>query len=170
MAPGIFYPFRLPIEDDPPMTGCDGGTVDSGDSGANVYRDNICECNNHELELGQPYLVEPGDMIGPTFQGIADLIADDPDAYWDGETVRNSKYGEDWKDLSPRVIKIALFSPDQLVKGGMQELTFNNIALMFLEHQDNPRAPITGRFLYFASGTGTGPTNGSLILYLRLVE
>jgi hypothetical protein len=52
----------------------------------------------------------------------------------------------------------------------MQEITFNNLALMFLEHQDNPRAPITGRFLYFASGTGTGPTNGSLILYLRLVE
>jgi hypothetical protein len=171
-APGIFYPFRLPIEEDEPMVGCDGGKPATGDSGGDVYRNNVCECNNHEVNLDQPYLVEPGDMIGPTFQGIRDLIAKDPDAYWDGEKVtRPGGYDSEdgWRN-SPRVIKIALFSPDQIVKGGMQELTFNNLALMFLEEQANPRAPIVGRFLYFASGTGEGPTNGSLVLYLRLVE
>ena len=26
---------------------------------------------------------EPGNMVGPTTQGIDDLIAQDPDAYWD---------------------------------------------------------------------------------------
>jgi hypothetical protein len=53
----------------------------------------------------------------------------------------------------------------------MQDLTFNNIALLFLESQRNPRDPIVGRFLYFANGSGRGgPTDGSLVLYLRLVE
>jgi hypothetical protein len=173
LAPGIFYPFRMP--EDPNIEGCDGGDGATGDSGGAVYRNNICRCNANEIKLGEPYPTEPGDMIGPTFQGIRDLIALDPDASWNPDTGEVegwdvTKYGTDWRS-SPRVIKIALFDPIQLQKGGLQDLYFNNIALMFLEDQKNPRDPIIGRFLYFASGAGTGgPDDGSLVLYLRLVE
>ena len=173
MYPGIFYPFRMPEDNSRP--GCDGGPGATGDSGGAVYRNNICECNSNPIDLGTPYPVEPGNMIGPTFQGIGDLISNDPDAEWDPST--NSVTGSAWENTeggwmsSPRVIKIALFDPTQMTGGGMQDLTFNNIALMFLEDQRSPRDPIVGRFLYFANGSGGGgPTSGSLVLYLRLVE
>ncbi len=173
LAPGIFYPFRMPEDEN--IVGCDGGNGATGDSGGAVYRNNICQCNASEINLGEPYPVEPGDMIGPTFQGIKDLIAYDPGATWN--TTTNSVDGSDWESseggwmASPRVIKIALFDPSQIEGSGMQELIFNNIALLFLEDQKNPRDPIVGRFLYFADGAGAGgPTTGSLVLYLRLVE
>jgi hypothetical protein len=71
---------------------------------------------------------------------------------------------------SPRVIKIALFDISQITGPGMQSIKFNNFALMFLENQRNPRDPIEGRFLFWAKGSDSGPTTGSLVLYLRLVE
>ena len=35
------------------------------------------------MDWGDLLLMEPGNMVGPTTQGIEDLIAQDPDAYWD---------------------------------------------------------------------------------------
>ena len=96
-------------------------------------------------------------------------IADqsDPDAYWDETTqsVRNSTYGGNWME-SPRIIRIALFAPGELVGSGMQTIRFNNFALMFIEEQANNQAPVYARFLYYASGSGEG--SGSLVKVLRL--
>jgi hypothetical protein len=42
---------------------------------------------------------------------------------------------------------------------------------MFIEDQQSMHDPVIGRFLYYVSGEeGAGPTTGSLVRYLRLVE
>jgi hypothetical protein len=175
--PGIFFPWRLPI--DPNMEDCDQGGGGANDQGGATFRKNLCSCNTSRIELGQPYDVEPGNMIGPTYQGIDELIDEDPDVYWEptngpnGGPARpdpNSPTG--WTDVgtgTPRVVKIALFDPSQITASGMQSIVFNNFALMFLEDQANPQAPVVARFMYYATGED-GPGEGSLVRYLRLVE
>jgi hypothetical protein len=67
-APGYFSPWRPP-----------------GSSGGNDYRNNIRNCNTTEIDRTEstPYLRETGNMIGPTSQGIQDLIDADPlDLSW----------------------------------------------------------------------------------------
>ena len=53
---------------------------------------------------GDPLTQEPGDMMGPTVKGAADLIAQDPSAYWDTSCscVKGSAYGQH----SPRIFPI----------------------------------------------------------------
>ena len=50
-------------------------------------------------------------MSGPTISGIEELIAKDPNAYWDTvtNTVKGSSYGA---RQSPRIFPIPLFDPD----------------------------------------------------------
>ena len=183
-APGIFFPWRLPVDDS--MGDCDtgGGGQPGQESGGAVYRKNLCECNTNPVQLFTDYDVEPGNMVGPTQQGIGELIAEDPDVEW-----RDELYGPDgrpgapgreidgeWVAISdsPRIIKVAMMDPGEIDGGGMQAIQFNNFALVFLEEQTSGQgAPVNVRFMYYAGGSGegtTGPSQGSLVRYLRLVE
>ncbi|MDX1566241.1 MAG: pilus assembly protein TadG-related protein [Longimicrobiales bacterium] len=138
--------------------------------GAARYRRNICSCNASTINLDTEYLVEPGNMVGPTFQGVSNLIAQDPGAYWD-ETSNTvvSDYGMD----SPRVVTVALFDPGEIQQPGRQYLRFNNFARIFIEEQASPQDPVTGRFLYYVPGVGqfsAGQTTGSLVRILQLIR
>ena len=167
-TPGIFLPWQIPTDGSQGTGNC---TKNAGGNGS-VYYQNICSCNNSSVQLGKPYSVLTGDKTGPTAQGVSDLIKSDPNALWDNSTqsVAGSSYGNNWMS-SPRVVKIALFAPGQITKSGMQTLTFNNYALFFLESQNKPQDPVTGRFLYYVSGSGDpGTTTGSLVKTLRLVK
>ena len=63
-----------------------------------------------------------------------------------------------------------LFDPS-LIDNGRTDLSFNNIAMWFLEGQGNGnQAPIIARFMYFAKGIDSDTVTGSLIKKLRLVE
>ena len=119
------------------------------------------------------YQVEPGNMVGPTFQGISELLSEDPDAYWDpvSNSVENTVAGSNWM-ASPRVVKVALMDIQSLDGSGMQYIHVNNFGLFFLEEMNNPQDDVTGRFIQFAAGSGEDPEeeSGSLVLYLRLVE
>lgn len=166
--PGIFLPWQIPV--DSSQAACEG--FGDGGGGASEYRQNICSCNNSNVQLNTPYPIETGNMVGPTWQGTTELIAEDPDAVWDETThsVRNSKYGADWLN-SPRIVKIALFAPGQITKSGMQTIEFNNFALMFIEAQNTLKDPVTGRFIYYVSGNDApGNTTGSLVKTLKLVK
>jgi hypothetical protein len=66
IAPSFYYPMAIP-----------------GSSGAADYRWNIANCNTTVFQFFQLLTAEPGNMVGPTRQGIEDLIAQDPNAYWD---------------------------------------------------------------------------------------
>ena len=161
---GWFYPWRI-----------------GSSSGGNDYRDNITGCNPAVTSLGVQYDVENGNMVGPTRQGFDDLIAQDPNAHWNsaldggkgGIEGVSSQYG-DWRN-SPRVIPVALFDPHQIANiqsGGNLKLTFNNFALFFVEGfiGNGNQAPLKGRFLYFATGSGTGPVVGPLTKTLQLIQ
>jgi hypothetical protein len=181
MEPGIFFPWRLPP--DPNQGECaQGGGGGATEAGAATYRNNICTCNQSQINLFEPYDLQPGNMVGPTFQGIGELIDSDPTAYWEqaanggrgGVARPNADSPTGWEDVgtaSPRVVKMALFDPTQITGSGMQSIEFNNFALMFIEDMPSPRSPVNGRFMYFVGGDeGNGPVDGSLVRYLRIVE
>jgi hypothetical protein len=123
------------------------------------------------IDLDSEYEIEPGNMVGPTFQGVSELIAQDPDAYWDESENRVvSELGED----SPRIITVALFDPTRITKGGRQNIQFNNFARFFIEKQASPQDPVIGRFMYYVSSaagtTQTGRRTGSLVKTLKLIR
>ena len=82
----------------------------AGVTGANEYDWNIANCNTHVMKWGDLLLHEPGAMAGPTASGIKELIAKDPNAYWDtaSNTIKNSAFGG---QQSPRVFPIPLYDP-----------------------------------------------------------
>jgi len=85
-----------------------------GDTGGDFYRDNIANCNQTVIRTNDPIIQEPGDKSGPTIQGINDLIAKDPNAYWDTSCVcvKGSAYGS-----SPRVFPIPMYDPAYYATG-----------------------------------------------------
>src|SRR5688500_7059019 len=78
-----------------------------GVSGADEYRENITGCNSTIMDFDDLLMAEPGNMSGPTKQGIEDLIAKDQSARWSESEQRviSSMHP------SPRVIAIPLFDP-----------------------------------------------------------
>ncbi|HEU5050919.1 MAG TPA: Tad domain-containing protein, partial [Gemmatimonadales bacterium] len=98
--PGIFYPWVMP--EDPTQEANCGIGGSGGEEGAAPYSQNICSCNNSLVLLGVDYEIKTGNMVGPSYFGIQDLIDLDPKAEWDpaGDSVRYSK-AENWLD-SPR--------------------------------------------------------------------
>ena len=152
--------------------GSGGGGVerDDGDGrGAARYRRNICTCNSSTIDLDTEYMIEPGNMVGPTYQGVQNLIDLDPDAFWDERTNSVvSDYGMD----SPRVVTVALFDPGEITNPGRQYLRFNNFARIFIEEQPTRQDAVTGRFLFYVPGLRgrTGNTTGSLVRVLQLIR
>ncbi len=104
-----------------------------GGSGGDFYSDNIAGCNTTTIPMNSPMVQEPGNMVGPTTQGIDDLLALDPTAYWDGTKVV-SPLGK-----SPRVFPIPLFDPDIYQSGQTNgrgaELLSRNWIGFFLENR-----------------------------------
>ena len=96
VAPSFYWSWAMP-----------GGT------GADFYRENIAACNDATFTYGAMMTPEPGNMVGPTVQGIDDLLAKDPDAYWDFST--NAVVSD--MHPSPRVFPIPLYDPEYYEDG-----------------------------------------------------
>jgi hypothetical protein len=97
IEPTMYYSWKMPGDD----------------IGADFYNENIVACNTSVV--GYKYLMtqEPGNMNGPTMQGIDDLIAQDPDAYWDN--VKNKAIST--KNPTPRIFPIPLYDPEYYAWG-----------------------------------------------------
>ena len=176
---GIFFPWTMPNED---LTSECKFNPGGNETGAASYRANICNCNTSAITLNTQYPIKTGNMVGPTAQGVGELIDMDKNARWDAayvdpETgqrgrithVGTSPYADNPMG-SPRVIKVAMYDPTQITKSGMQTIEFNNFAMFFIEEQKNQKDPVKGRFLFYVSGDESGPTTGPLVRVLRLVE
>jgi Flp pilus assembly protein TadG len=131
---GWYYPVRFP-----------------GYSGGDDYRRWIAGCLDPSLiiYIGDQLDIEPGNMVGPTRQGLEDLMALDPDAQWDPvtKTVINSDYL-----TSPRIIKVAASDPTLGVlhhPGGPGYVTVSKILVLFVEGY--LESDIVGRFMRMAS-------------------
>jgi hypothetical protein len=143
-----------------------------GDTGGDAYRWNIANCNTTMMEWGDLLLMEPGNMVGPTVQGIDDLIALDPDAYWD--TGANKVCTT--KNPSPRVIAIPVYDPvyysEGKLNGRTADLKVANYLGFFVDRVQGNNiygriTPISG--IKKGSGAGAAPP-GAFPKAITLVE
>ena len=121
IRPGFFFPVVInPTE---------------GPGGAN-YEGNIATCDPTVISPGQSLTVEPGNMVGPTTQGVEALIAKDPYATWSASANggRGAPVGGCMAagtcGMSPRYIAVAVFNPDAYDAaraGGRSELIVTKI-------------------------------------------
>ena len=118
-------------------------------SGGDPYRDNIAGCtgsNSSAVKAGDELQVEPGDMVGPTKQGLAALLAKDPDASWDADT--NSVVGSSYADAldSPRVALIPFYDPRYPQASGRNTIKVYQLGAVFIEGVTG-NGEVTGRFV-----------------------
>jgi Flp pilus assembly protein TadG len=85
-----------------------------GSTGADDYRNNIGGCNSALMGNGDMMTPEPGNMVGPTAQGMRDRIGLDPNAYWN--TVCNCVQGSNSR-ISPRIVIIPTYDPVVFANG-----------------------------------------------------
>ena len=154
VAPSMYYSWDMP-----------GGT------GGSFYRDNIANCNTTLMHIGADMTQEPGNMVGPTTQGIDDLIAKDPNAYWD--TSRNEVHSS--MNPSPRVFPIPLYDPEYFqsgkVNGRNATLKMANWIGFFVEGRNgnNVYGRITPILGVIDNNAGPAPT-GVFPVSIRLVQ
>lgn len=130
-------------------------------TGANWYQQWIEGCEPFVVEIGDQLQMEPGNMEGPTNDGLESLINQDPDAYWDNGVVKNSRF-----PISPRIIKTCAFDPTLGVHNcapGVDCVTVSKIMVLFVEQCDG--AEVVGRFMTTATQGTTDPNCPGRFLY-----
>jgi hypothetical protein len=126
ISPGVYFPVRLPTYTGPSTGGSD-------------YRANIAQCNGIPIGIGTTVESENGNMIGPTAQGVADLIAQDPNADWDPVTksvINSCAQASPSCGTSPRVVAIPIFDTglyESTKRQGLPVFTIVNILGFFLD-------------------------------------
>jgi hypothetical protein len=130
ISSGWFQALALPNPDGSPS------------SGGDKYRENIANCNPNVYEIGDTIPTETGNMVGPTKQGVDDLVAKDPGASWNSST--KSIQGScapgtcpgGYQTTSPRIVPVVLFDIDSYFAGtptGKSSVTISNIMGFFVE-------------------------------------
>jgi hypothetical protein len=145
------------------------------ETGGDRYRENIAHCNSMPVAIGDVLVTEPGNMIGPTQQGVRDLIAQDPSASWDASLGRvvNSCCA-----ASPRWVPIPVFSPEAYATeevdptNGRFNFRVVNILGFFIEGMDGN--DVVGRLTLFPgmynAGSGEATPTASFLRTVMLVR
>ena len=95
-----------------------------GNPGGDGYRDAISGCVRKVWAIDDNIPKENGNMVGPTRQGVEDLIALDPNAEWSGDKVVNSCVGPPYSCTnpgythSPRIVALPVFNLQEYVDTG----------------------------------------------------
>ncbi len=88
------------------------------DTGGSDYRNNIMNCNRTHYHWGETEVLEPGNMMGPTTQGITDLIAQDKvGAHWNAAARQVQDSGGLLVTQNPRIFPIPLYDPAYYAMG-----------------------------------------------------
>ncbi len=85
---------------------------------ANTYEEGITGCEI-TATVGDVIDTRPGKRTGPTKRGTQALIDTDPAATWNGTAVVGSNF-----HTSPRIVPVAMFSPEEYYAGDKQSGTF----------------------------------------------
>ena len=127
IEPGVFQPVRIP-------------RYDGNSTGGDDYRDNIATCNGLPIEIGDVLVSENGNMIGPTKQGVQDLIALDPNAQWDPVTksvdMSCAQAATPCAPHSPRIVAVPVYDTavyDSTRRQGLPTFTVVNILGFFID-------------------------------------
>jgi Flp pilus assembly protein TadG len=119
------------------------------DKGGSVYRDNIMYGSDDWVYTGDELMIEPGNMVGPTKQGIDYIIDQDPSAYWNGTDIVNSAFPG---NTSPRIIKIPYFNGDTTPKGGRGSIIVTGFGAFFITGMSGK--DVNGVFLEYVTNEG----------------
>ena len=158
VSPSVYNPWDLP-----------------GSTGGSDYRNNIANCNTAIVGMGDFLTPENGNMVGPTQQGVDDLIAQDSSAYWDTncKCVMNNA-GKD--PLSRRIGKIPLYNPTVYAEGQQSgksgpQLQVTNYLGFFIERVDGG-GNVLGRITPIGGlyKDNLGPATGAFPKVIRLVK
>lgn len=150
VAPGQYGPVDYPaVNRGNPLTG------------GSVYRDNICrsstDCgcpsppgsgstaNDVFVTAGDYLQLEPGNLTGPTKQGVDDLVAQDAGAQMVNGVIVNSAYGNPMN--SPRVVLLPFYDPRDPPTSGRNSIRIYQIGLVFIEGLNQGSGDITARFI-----------------------
>ena len=155
-APGQYNPIDLP-------------PINKGNpiSGADQYREWIATCCPFLIAPGDTCVTETGNMVGPTNQGVDELIAQDPLAYWDGTKVVSDL------GMSPRIVLVPFYDPAYQPGSGKTEVIISKIGAFFIEDRlPGQGSRIVGRFIQVAApGVACANNTGnSFIVGLHLIE
>jgi Flp pilus assembly protein TadG len=127
IEPGVFQPVRIP-------------RYDGGSQGGDDYRHNIATCSGLPIGIGDVLESENGNMIGPTRQGVLELIAQDPNARWDsGTTSVTGSCAQATPSCganSPRVVAVPVYDTgtyDTTRRQGLPTFTIVNILGFFID-------------------------------------
>ena len=122
LAPGQFY------------------SIEIGAPGASNYRENIGYCAPLSVYCQQSYEVESGNMVGPTKQGVLDLIGPNPDLYISPGRYSSNGYTTDTsRSLIVAPIWDVCSSPDyqcpqnKFPSGGSTMISASGFAILFIE-------------------------------------
>lgn len=155
VAPSFFFAVELP--------------------GGSDYRGSISSCTGVPVAIGQTLESKPGNMVGPTRQGVADLLARDPNATWNTATNRVehscAQSANPCATISPRLVAVSLFNPDTYSQGhqtGRFPVPLVNIMGFFVVGFD-ASGNVTG-YIAQAPGDMTGTGVGQTSSFLRTVR
>jgi hypothetical protein len=170
-APSQFYPIDLPPGTDPVICpDCAG----SGGGGAALYRQNIACCNTNRLYCGQMVDInlEPGNMVGPTAQGVMCLIHQ-PSINGSGQDILDPSvspmtitggsnnpipaFRGQLITSSDSIITVPLYDGHDLCPGGSCGFTITIVGFMqmFVKRTRNPQGTVEAYILNVA-GCGLG--------------
>jgi hypothetical protein len=169
IAPGWYYPV----------------VIDPGCVGGNCYRDAIADCVTIPVNPPQQLTNEPGNMVGPTRQGVDDLIALDQGAYWD-PGIGPDVDGDGSPDggvaggcmaagtcaVSPRIAAIPVFDVEDYYLGkvsGRTDVKIVRILGFFFEPMGAKNGEVTGRFMTYPATLSPGSTYNNKGSFLRTV-
>ena len=152
-GPG-YYPLALPIP--------------GGPSGRDAYRWNIAACNPGDVAGGDLVAVEPATVTGITYQGVSELIAQDPAAYWDAARacVAGSAFA-----VSPRLVVLPAHDPRRPLASGDLTVSVVKLVGFFLENV-TASGELTGRLAVTRAASGepcAGPGAGGFLYDCALV-
>lgn len=145
-----------------------------GSVGASDYRDNIDGCNPAVIPMPFDAVPETGNMVGPTSQGMQDLIDKDPTASWDFST-NSVHHSTEYPTHSPREVVIPVYDPVVFADGQQHgkgiQLHFVNFIGFFIEPMKGGQVygRITPAIGVFDRNAGPAP-KGAFPKVIRLVQ
>jgi hypothetical protein len=127
--------------------------------GSSTYLGNWSSCNASLIEPADRLQLEPGSLSSATNQAMRDLIAQDPNAYWDPTTqsVQGSAF-----PLSPRVIFVAAYDPRISITSARQTVTVTKLIPVFMEQATGTATVLVRILRVSTSGSAcVGPSAGA---------
>ncbi len=134
-------------------------------TGASVYRNNLVQGTTSYVEVGDILQIEPGNMKGPTAQGVNAILSQDPNARWENGRVVGSIFPG---YTSPRILIIPMYDPSNPPSGGKGDVVVNGLGAYFLEGI-NGNGDVMGVFMNVVAN-GTRGSEYSLVRKIQLIK